>query len=194
MIRIPSGQRARFVLPGLAALLALLGGGAAGWHSLGEPPALAGEPAAGLVLEQPGQFSTVAGNAPAAVTLSTDAPTCTLPVPNTATCYIKWYTLSATASTGEYMITMTVSIDDQLRAYVGGFFQNSMSLPYDMFGSGFKVACGAPGAGGDPQFGASYRYLIQARATGGGPVGQNGGGVFCPADIARLWLPFIARQ
>jgi hypothetical protein len=187
------GRRTRWTRLGLAALLALLSGGALGWHSRGEPLALAGEPAAALVLEQPGQFSTLAANAPAAAAIGNPSPTCTLPVPNTATCYIKWYDLSATAPSSEYMISMTVTIEDQMRAYVSGFFQSSMSLPADMLGLGFRVACGAPGAAGDPQLGASYRYLIQARATGG-PVSQNGGGVVCPADLARVWLPAVARH
>ncbi len=177
----------------LSALAGMLAAAAVGRLTDNPPPAQAGAPGSALVVGQPGQYSTLAPNGPAPVSLSLTSPTCTLPVRNTATCYLKWSGLAATAPSGEYMITMTVSIDDQLRAYVGGFFQNSMGLPADMFGAGFRVSCGAPGAGGDPQLGASYRWLVAARATGGGPVAQNGGSVYCPADIAREWLPFVGR-
>ncbi|MCC6191789.1 MAG: hypothetical protein IT318_22395 [Anaerolineales bacterium] len=193
------GRRARVLIRGLAAVLALLAGMVVNQQT-GEAPAT--EPAAQVRAPVPGpaavsQLPVLAAGAqaaPASATLAVVSPTCRLPVPNTATCYIGWpYLYAEAAGPGQYMITMTVSIDDQLRAYVGGFFQSSMYIPNDMLAPGFRVACGAPGAGGIPELGASYRFLIQGRATGGGPVAEASGTVSCPADIVHLRLPMLSR-
>lgn len=186
------GRRARVLIRGLVAVLALLAGMTAN-RQTGQAPL----PAASLGPAAVSQLPALAAGAqaaPASATLAVVSPTCRLPVPNTATCYIGWpYLYAEAAGPGQYMITMTVSIDDQLRAYVGGFFQSSMYIPNDMLAPGFRVACGAPGAGGIPELGASYRFLIQGRATGGGPVAEASGTVSCPADIVHLRLPMLSR-
>jgi hypothetical protein len=116
-----------------------------------------------------------------------DSPTaeCYMPVPHRDTCYINWNYLQVSASTSQYIISMTVAIDQRLRAYYSGFFQTSMYVPYDMQSPGFRVACGPPGAGGNPQWGNTYSYVIRARETGGLKA-ANYGSVTCPPDVVPV--------
>ena len=75
---------------------------------------------------------------------------------------------------------MTVTLNDfGPVAHMQGFFQTSMYAPYNMLGRGFKVACGAPGAGGNPQLGNAYSWTIRARDSAG--LGAaNYGTAYCP--------------
>jgi len=116
-----------------------------------------------------------------------DSPsaTCYLPVPHTNACYIQWQYLNVTASTSQYIISMTLSISNEIRAYYSGFFQTTMYIPGDMQSPGFRVACGLPGASGDPVLGQSYSYKVQARETGGLKA-ANYGSVFCPSDVVPV--------
>lgn len=111
-----------------------------------------------------------------------DSPsaTCYQPDPAADACYINWYYLSVSASPS-YMISMTVAINAiGMVARTGGFFQTSMYVPYAMFPEGFKVQCGALGAGGDPAFGAAYAWTIRARDSAG-TSSANYGTTYCPA-------------
>ncbi len=113
-----------------------------------------------------------------------DSPTaqCYQPEQHKDTCYIQWYYQYVTASSGQYIISMTVDIDNRMRAYYSGFFQTAMIVPPDMSTPGFEVRCGTPGSGGNPNLGMSYSYVIRARETGG--LGAaNYGSVTCPFDI-----------
>ncbi|HTP07570.1 MAG TPA: hypothetical protein VMP08_04925 [Anaerolineae bacterium] len=110
-----------------------------------------------------------------------DSPsaTCYQPVPGSNDCYINWYYMSVDASPN-YMITMTAVLNNfGPVAHVQGFFQTSMYLPYNMLGKGFKVACGAPGAGGNPQLGNAYAYTIRARDSAN-LSSANYGTAYCP--------------
>ena len=113
------------------------------------------------------------------------APTCYRPVEHTNVCYVEWASLAASTVSPNYMISMTVSIDELQRAYTGGFFQTAMYLPADMFAPGFQVACGTPGESGDPKLGAAHTYVIRARDTTGGHAAAPGT-VVCPADIVPI--------
>jgi hypothetical protein len=122
-----------------------------------------------------------------------DSPSATCYRASVGTCYIGWSYLSVSASTSQYIISMTVSIDDRIRAYHSGFFQTSMYIPGDMLGSGFKVACGWPGASGVPGLGYTHNYVIRAAETGG-LKSANYGTVTCPADKGVVFLPFVTRH
>jgi hypothetical protein len=113
-----------------------------------------------------------------------DSPTaqCYQPEQHKDACYIQWQYLYVSASTSQYIISMTVAIDGDLRAYHGGFFQTDMYVPQEMLSPGFKVPCGVLGSGGNPKLGMSYAYTIRARETGGLKA-ANYGSVTCPADI-----------
>jgi len=131
-------------------------------------------------------------DSPAISYIDSPSPTCYRPVAGTGICYISWNYMYVTASSGQYMISMTVSIDNNLRAYTSGFFQNYMYIPGDMTAPGFKVACGIAGAGGYANLGNSYSYTIRARETGG--LGAaNYGSVYCPADTVPVYLPLTCR-
>jgi hypothetical protein len=121
-----------------------------------------------------------------------DSPTasCILPRSNTGTCYITWSYLFADA-TPNYMITMTVGIDDKALARYSGFFQASMYVPSELLV--FRVPCGASGSGGNPDFGANHSYVLRARDSAGISA-ANYGSVSCPADEpARTYLPILRR-
>jgi hypothetical protein len=119
-----------------------------------------------------------------------DSPsaTCYQPDPSQNTCYIEWTYLYVTASTSQYIISMTVSLDNHIVAYHSGFFQTSMYIPDDMVGHGFKVACGPRNAIG---LGKTYAYTLRARETGGLSA-ANYGSVTCPG-VYMVNLPLIRR-
>jgi len=119
-----------------------------------------------------------------------DSPsaTCYQPDSSRNTCYIEWSYLYVSASASQYIISMTVSIDNRLVAYHSGFFQTSMYIPSDMMGRGFKVACGLRNASG---LGNSYAYTLRARETGGLDA-ANYGSVTCPG-VYLLYAPLIRR-
>jgi hypothetical protein len=119
-----------------------------------------------------------------------DSPsaTCYQPDPSRNNCYIEWDYLYVSASTSQYIISMTVSIDNRLVAYHSGFFQTSMYIPSDMMGRGFKVACGPYQANG---LGNAFAYTIRARETGGLSA-ANYGSVTCPG-VHLLYLPLVRR-
>jgi hypothetical protein len=131
-------------------------------------------------------------DAPAISTIDSPSPTCYLPAPGTGTCYIQWEYLSVTAAASSHIISMTVSIDDQLRAYHGGFFQTSMFIPSQMAAPGYRVTCGLPGSGGLPGWGTVYPFQIRARDTAGLPA-ANFGSVRCPADAVTIFLPLVGK-
>jgi hypothetical protein len=132
-----------------------------------------------------------AGDEPQQPTISfIDSPsaTCTQPDSSRNTCYIEWNYLYVTASTSQYIISMTVNIDNRLRAYHSGFFQTYMYIPADLFGHGFKVACGPRGANG---LGNAYAYTLRARETGG--LGAaNYGSIQCPG-VYLVYAPLVRR-
>ena len=119
-----------------------------------------------------------------------DSPcaTCSQPDASRNNCYIAWNYLYVTASASQYIISMTVSIDNRVVAYHSGFFQTSMYIPDDMVGHGFKVACGPRNANG---LGNSYAYTVRARETGGLSA-ANYGSVTCPG-VHLLYMPLIRR-
>ncbi len=120
-----------------------------------------------------------------------DSPsaTCYVAARNTGLCNIQWSYLYVTAGTSQYIISMTVEIDNQLRAYHSGFFQTYMYIPGDQFGDGFQVTCGKPDAAGS---GNTYAYTLRARETGGLSA-ANYGSVTCPGDEAKIFLPLLRR-
>jgi hypothetical protein len=109
------------------------------------------------------------------------------------TCYLQWSYLAVSASTSQYIISMTVSIDGRIRAYHTGFFQTSMYIPSNLLKPGFKVACGWRGASGASRLGYSYGYVIRAAETGGLKA-ANYGTVTCPADVGTVFMPLITRR
>ncbi len=112
--------------------------------------------------------------------IDSPSPTCYQPDPGLDECYLSWYYLAVGANPN-YMITMTLKLNaiGQV-AHTQGFFQTSMYVPYDMLGNGFKLACGALGAGGKPKLGNAYAYTIRARDSAG-LQSANYGTAYCPA-------------
>ena len=119
-----------------------------------------------------------------------DSPsaTCYQPDGSRNTCYIEWSYLYVTASASQYIISLTVSINNRLVAYHSGFFQTAMYIPSDMVGRGFKVACGPRTAIG---LGNSYAYTLRARETSGLSA-ANYGSVACPG-VYLVYVPLVRR-
>ncbi len=132
------------------------------------------------------------GRSPDISYIDSPNPTCFRPTSGTGSCYIQWSYLNVSASSGAYVISMTVTIDDQIRAYHAGFFQTSMTIPGKMSGLGYKVTCGAPGEGSQAPWGNTYTYAIRAHETAG-LTAANYGSVTCPADLALVYLPFTRK-
>jgi hypothetical protein len=147
---------------------------------------------AALVAAEPPRQEVV-GNieAPTLSSISSPSATCSRPTPGTGACYIQWNYLYVTAASSSYIISMTVSIDNQIRAYHSGFFQTSMYIPGDMTQPGYKVTCGFPQ--GNFGLGNIYPYTIRARETTGTSA-ANYGSVTCPADVVTIFLPAIQKQ
>ena len=109
--------------------------------------AFAAESQASLALTQSG----VAGpphresNSPDISFIDSTSPTCSLAVPGTGVCYINWNYMYVTASTSQYIISMTLTIDGELQSYNSGFFQTAMYIPGTLYSPGFRVNCGLPG-------------------------------------------------
>ncbi len=120
--------------------------------------------------------------------IDSPAGTCYQPIGGRNDCYLSWSYLYVTAGTSQYIISMTVNIDNRLRAYHSGFFQSSMYIPGDLFGPGFKVACGPRGPNG---LGNLYPYTIRARETGGLSA-ANYGSIQCPG-VYLVNLPLVRR-
>jgi len=108
---------------------------------------------------------------------------CYRPETGTDACYIQWQYLLFDASGMNYVVSMTVSIDERIRANYQGFFQTSMYAPFDLHMPGFRVSCGAPGSGGVPEMGKPYDWTVKARDSAG-LEGVASGQVICPADVA----------
>jgi hypothetical protein len=121
------------------------------------------------------------------------SPTCFQLAEGSGTCYIQWDYLYVTAASGSYIISMTVTIDNRIRAYHSGFFQTSMYIPADMTAPGYVVTCGTLGSGASPKLGNTYSYAIRARETGG-LTAANYGSVTCPADTINVFLPLIQKR
>ncbi len=119
------------------------------------------------------------------------SPTCTRPVENTGACYVNWYYHYVSADPS-YINYLSIKIDGRWVAYHRGFFQQSMTIFGNMYGKGFRVNCGLPGSGGNPDFGKVYNYEIRAIAVDGTSA-VNFGSVTCPFDVVKVYLPSIRR-
>jgi hypothetical protein len=132
-------------------------------------------------------------DSPAISFIDSPSPTCYRPAAETGACYIQWDYLQVAASSSQYIISMTVTIDERLRAYHSGFFQTSMFVPGQMYDPGFRVTCGFPGAGGAAGMGNTFSYVVRARETGG-LAAANYGSITCPADVVNVFMPLILKR
>jgi hypothetical protein len=181
--RITSGSVVVVVL-----LLLLVGGAALG----AQARAAAGEPVTPGSPPEPSRERDGDPAAPAISFIDSPTPTCYRPDPRTDTCFISWSYLYVNAAPSQNIISMTVAIDGRLVANHQGFFQSSMHVPGELYGSGFEVSCGVPGATGDPVLGRTHSYVLRARETGGLKA-ANYGAVTCPAGLERVYLPLTLR-
>jgi hypothetical protein len=146
-----------------------------------------------IAIAPPHREAEGAIQAPAISFIDSPSATCSLPTPGTGACYIEWNYLYVTAASGSYVISMTVSIDNRIRAYYAGFFQSAMYIPADLTAPGYKVTCGTPGNGSTAAWGKTYAYTLRARDTAGLSA-ANYGSVTCPADVVRIFLPLVQKK
>jgi hypothetical protein len=168
------------------------------WGTLvahGTPGLQAAQRAAATLVNADLPHREVSGNGEAQAISPIENPSamCYRPVAGTGVCYIEWNYLYVAATSGSYVVSMTVTIDNRLRAYHAGFFQSTMYIPGDMMAPGYRVTCGRPGSGGIAEFGKTYSYTIRARDTTGLTT-ANSGSVTCPADGVMIFLPLIQKH
>lgn len=171
-------SRARWGSPGLPALALLV---VLGW-GVGVPASGAGSGPPKLPVAPPLRESSQGTRSPTLSFIDSQTPTCHRAEKLSETCLVDWVYLYVTADGGQYMLDMTVEIGGRLRAVHQGFFQTYMYIPSDLHGEGFAVACGHPGAGGDPARGNLWPFTIRARETGGLST-TNYGSVYCPFTL-----------
>ena len=177
------------VLVAFMGLLLLLVGGTVlgiGAQAAADEPLVPGSPS------EPAREREGDSAAPAISFINSPTPTCYRPDPRTDTCFIQWYYLYVNAAPATYIISMTVAIDGRLVANHQGFFQSSMFVPGELYGSGFEVSCGVPGAAGNPFLGRTHSYVLRARDSNG-LAAANYGSVTCPAGLERVYLPLALR-
>lgn len=155
-------------------------------------PREGGPRATPLAITPPHREISGDGKSPTISFIDNPSATCSRPNPGTGVCYIQWSYLNVEAASGSYIISMTVAIDDQIRAYHAGFFQTSMYIPSAMTAPGYQMTCGAPGSGGIDGWGRRYSYTIRARETSG-LSSASYGSVTCPADIVQVFLPLATK-
>lgn len=97
-------------------------------------------------------------------------------------CYVEWSYFYVEAGASQYLHRLRLEIGGRVRANFQGFFQTGMYVPAEMYSPGFAVACGQPGAGGDPRLGNQHSWVVRAEETGGG-IATNSGSIFCPATL-----------
>ena len=110
------------------------------------------------------------------------------------TCYVNWYSLYVATASSQYMISMTLTIDGQIRANYQGFFQSAINVSPLSQGNGFQVPCGPLGVDGMPNMGHVYSWTLKARDTAGLKA-ANYGSVTCPAStLVHSLLPLLQRR
>ena len=141
--------------------------------------------------------SSCALGAPAEPSISlieSPTPNCYRPELRSNTCLINWSTISVSADPSHSVISLTVTIDGQMRANYQGFFQSSMHISSNFQGDGFEVPCGPAGVDGIANMGHQYDWLLSARDSSGSDTSSQGT-VVCPAmDPATIFLPLVLRQ
>jgi hypothetical protein len=163
------------------------------WSSLAaHASAIASEAAVPGQLPEPRQEQQGDPLAPMISFIQSPSAVCYRAETPTDACYINWAYLSVSATSPQYVISMTVAIDGRLVASHSGFFQSSMYVPAGFYGGGFRVSCGAPETAGIAGLGGTHTYVIRARETGG-LKSANYGSVTCPAGLHHVYVPVILR-
>jgi hypothetical protein len=190
MTKTPAGNIPALMVVILAAGLLL----ALGWAEIDRSAALAAVEAQTAPEGQgPHQERDGLPGAPAISFIDSQTPTCYVLDFQRDVCQIGFNYLYVTAASSQYIISMSVRIDDRMRAYYSGFFQTYMHVPSDMNGKGFTVSCGQPGSGGNPYLGKGYSFTIRARETGGLSA-ANYGTVYCPPGPRKIHLPLLRKN
>jgi hypothetical protein len=116
---------------------------------------------------------------PSITTIDSPTPYCFQPDAGQDVCYMNWASMHV-EGTPANMDAMTVTIDAVgVVARYQAFFQDTMDVSHEMNATGFRLPCGPPGAGGDPNLGNAYDWTIRARDSGGNTA-SNHGRMFCP--------------
>lgn len=142
-----------------------------------------------LLLISPGASRPVQAGTLTGFTLSN--PRCVQVRVDNGACSISFASASASGSDTTFQ-RITVSINNKLRVNLQGFFDTSGSLYSNMLPGGLQVACGRPGAGGDPKFGNLYVLQVQANMYSNPPAIDTAS-VYCPYYDGKVFLPAIER-
>ena len=116
------------VIAGLISLFALAGLATLWWGVVGDANAAIPQQAT-ATSPPPRQERQGDPNAPEISFIDSPTAQCYMPEAHKDTCYIQWSYQQVTASSSQYIISMTVAIDGRMRAYYAGFFLTSMYVP-----------------------------------------------------------------
>jgi hypothetical protein len=125
------------------------------------------------------------------VTLTLSNPSCVQPSSAAGMCYVAVRTAYAQGSDPSFS-ALELSVDGKVRLRLLGFFESQGFVEDRMIRPGLRVACGLPGASGDPAYGLSH--LIAARASmADGSFSTGSVTVRCPAFDGRRFVPEARR-
>jgi hypothetical protein len=134
-----------------------------------------------------------APDAPTISFIDSPTPTCYRSEVQSTTCLVNWGHLQVSAVSPQTVVSMTVSIDDQVRANYQGYFQSTMVVSAGFHGDGLQVTCGPPGVDGVRGMGRVHNWTVRARDSEGLEA-VNRGTVLCPASPYRVFLELVLRN
>jgi hypothetical protein len=146
------------------------------------PPTPAPQDQQGPQTGSAGQIGASSPNALTSFYLSN--PYCYQPDPALDQCVINFRFIQATDNqiTPPYMTWLAIKIGGKTRFDATAFFEGAITYSYDMNPAGFKVACGAPNAGGaGATFGNVYSVMVTPQDSGRNVMSTDIANVTCPA-------------
>jgi hypothetical protein len=125
--------------------------------------------------------------------LETRKPTCYRPELGSNACFVNWGSTTVSTSAPRTIVSMTLTIDGQMRANYQGFFQDAMEVMPGFHGAGFQVPCGPASVDGVVGMGHRYDWALRARDSQGLQTSSSGA-LTCPAlDPIHVFLPMVRR-
>ena len=125
--------------------------------------------------------------------LESRKPMCYRPELESNICLVNSGPTRVSTSAPRTIVSMTLTIDGQMRANYQGFFQDAIEIVPAFHGAGFQVPCGPAGVDGVAGMGHTYDWALRARDSQGLQASSSGT-VTCPAlDPTHIFLPMVRR-
>lgn len=126
--------------------------------------------------------------------ITSRTPSCYRPQGRSTVCLVNWGSIQVSTVSPQTIVSMTLTIDNLVRANYQGYFQSAMNIVPRFHGDGFQVPCGQAGVDGTPGVGHRYEWSLRALDSEGLKA-NNEGTVTCPAlGTTHVFLPTVRRQ